>query len=56
VTWQISMTTRKELVAPLQLRHSSASFGDRIKSVPYAGTPERNRLYDEAVRQTLIVS
>jgi hypothetical protein len=31
VTRQISMTTRKELVAALQLRYSSAAFGDRIK-------------------------
>jgi hypothetical protein len=31
VTRQISMTTCKELVAALQLRYSSAAFGDRIK-------------------------
>ena len=72
------MTTRKELVAALQLRYSSAAFGDRIrildefvaltgyhrkhairllgeKSTPTQGTPARNRLYDEAVRQALIV-
>jgi hypothetical protein len=31
VTRQISMTTRKELVAALQLRYRSAAFGDRIR-------------------------
>src|SRR5260370_6876927 len=31
VTRKISMATRKELVAALQLRYSSAAFGDRIK-------------------------
>jgi hypothetical protein len=78
VTRQISMTTRKELVAALQLRYSSAAFGDRIKILDEfvaltgyhrkhairllrekasttQGTPARNRLYDEAVRQALIV-
>jgi hypothetical protein len=78
VTRQISMTTRKELVAALQLRYSSAAFGDRIKILdefvaltgyhrkhairllrekasPTQGMPARNRLYDEAVRQALIV-
>lgn len=72
------MTTRKELVAALQLRYSSATFGDRIRILdefvaltgyhrkhairllrekPDAakGTRERNRLYDEAVRQALTV-
>jgi hypothetical protein len=72
------MTTRKELVAALQLRYSSAAFGDRIKILdefvaltgyhrkhairllrekasPTQGMPARNRLYDEAVRQALIV-
>jgi hypothetical protein len=72
------MTTRKELVAALQLRYSSAAFGDRIKILDEfvaltgyhrkhairllrekasttQGTPARNRLYDEAVRQALIV-
>jgi hypothetical protein len=72
------MTTRKELVAALQLRYSSAAFGDRIKILdefvaltgyhrkhairllrekasPAQGMPARNRLYDEAVRQALIV-
>jgi hypothetical protein len=71
------MTTRKELVAALQLRYSGATFGDRIRILdefvaltgyhrkhairllrekPGAaakGTHERNRLYDEAVRQAL---
>ena len=78
MTRQISMTTRKELVAALQLRYGSAAFGDRIKILdefvaltgyhrkhairllreeasPTQGTPARNRLYDEAVRQALIV-
>jgi hypothetical protein len=78
VTRQISMTPRKELVAALQLRYSSAAFGDRIKILdefvaltgyhrkhairllqekasPTQGTPARNRLYDDAVRQALIV-
>jgi hypothetical protein len=78
VTRQISMTTRKELVAALQLRYSGAAFGDRIKILdefvaltgyhrkhairllrekasPTQETPARNRLYDEAVRQALIV-
>jgi hypothetical protein len=78
VTRQISMTTRKELVAALQLRYSSAAFGDRIKildefvaltgyhrkhairllrekAFPTQETPARNRLYDDAVRQALIV-
>ncbi|OUL74013.1 integrase catalytic domain-containing protein, partial [Paraburkholderia hospita] len=72
------MTTRKELVAALQLRYGSATFGDRIRILdefvaltgyhrkhairllreePGAakGTRERNRLYDEAVRQALTV-
>jgi hypothetical protein len=72
------MTTRKELVAALQLRYRSATFGDRIRILdefvaltgyhrkhairllredPGAakGTHERNRLYDEAVRQALTV-
>ncbi|MGF6918795.1 integrase catalytic domain-containing protein [Paraburkholderia sp. 40] len=72
------MTTRKELVAALQLRYSSAAFGDRIRILdefvaltgyhrkhairllreqPGAakGTRERNRGYDEAVRQALTV-
>jgi hypothetical protein len=72
------MTTRRELVAALQLRYGSATFGERIKildefvaltgyhrkhairllgekSTPTQGTPARNRLYDEAVRQALIV-
>ena len=72
------MTTRKELVAALQLRYDSATFGDRIRILdefvaltgyhrkhairllrekPGAakGTRERNRLYDEAVRQALTV-
>lgn len=72
------MTTRKELVAALQLRYRSATFGDRIRILdefvaltgyyrkhairllreqPSAteGTRERNRLYDEAVRQALTV-
>ena len=31
MTRQISMTTRKELVAALQLRYGSATFGERIK-------------------------
>ena len=31
MTRQISMTTRKELLAALQLRYSSTAFGDRIK-------------------------
>jgi hypothetical protein len=31
VTRQISMTTRKELIAALRLRYGSAGFGDRIK-------------------------
>jgi hypothetical protein len=78
VTRKISMATRKELVAALQLRYSSAAFGDRIKILDEfvaltgyhrkhairllrekasttQGTPARNRLYDEAVRQALIV-
>src|SRR5476649_81216 len=78
VTRQISMTTRKVLVAALQLRYSSAAFGDRIKILdefvaltgyhrkhairlmrekasPTQGMPARNRLYDEAVREALIV-
>ncbi|EUC20696.1 UNVERIFIED_ORG: hypothetical protein BDU10_9714 [Burkholderia sp. CF145] len=72
------MTTRKELVAALQLRYGSATFGDRIRILdefvaltgyhrkhairllreePGAakGTRERNRPYDEAVRQALTV-
>jgi hypothetical protein len=72
------MTTRKELVAALQSRYRSATFGDRIRILdefvaltgyhrkhairllreePGAakGTRERNRLYDEAVRQALTV-
>jgi hypothetical protein len=72
------MTTRKELVAALQLRYRSATFGDRIRILdefvaltgyhrkhairllreePGAakGTRERNRLYDEAVREALTV-
>ncbi|MBC8741971.1 transposase family protein [Paraburkholderia sp. UCT31] len=72
------MTTRKELVAALQLRYSGAAFGDRIRILdefvaltgyhrkhairllreqPGAvkGARERNRLYDEAVRQALTV-
>ena len=72
------MTTRKELVAALQLRYGGATFGDRIRILdefvaltgyhrkhairllreePGAakGTRERNRLYDEAVRQALTV-
>jgi hypothetical protein len=72
------MTTLKELVAALQLRYGSATFGDRIRILdefealtgyhrkhavwllreePGAakGTRERNRLYDEAVRQALTV-
>jgi hypothetical protein len=72
------MTTRKELVAALQLRYGSATFGERIRILdefvamtgyhrkhairvlrepPGAakGTPERNRLYDEAVRLALTV-
>ncbi|HXI91792.1 MAG TPA: hypothetical protein VNO24_17400 [Blastocatellia bacterium] len=72
------MTTRKELVAALQLRYGSATFSDRIRILdefvvltgyhrkhairllrekPGAakGTPERNRLYDEAVRLALTV-
>jgi hypothetical protein len=72
------MTTRKELVAALQLRYRSATFGDRIRILdefvaltgyhrkhairllreqPSAakGARERNRLYDEAVRQALTV-
>ena len=78
MTRKISMATRKELVAALQLRYSSAAFGDRIKILDEfvaltgyhrkhairllrekasttQGTPARNRLYDEAVRQALIV-
>ncbi|MEA3094711.1 MAG: hypothetical protein QOJ04_6053 [Caballeronia sp.] len=31
MTRQMSMTTRNELVAALQLRYGSAAFGDRIK-------------------------
>jgi hypothetical protein len=31
VTRRISMTTRKELVSPLQLRYGSATFGKRIR-------------------------
>ena len=72
------MTTRKELVAALQLRYGSATFGERIRILdefvaltgyhrkhairllqekPGAakGTRERNRLYDEAVRQAVTV-
>ncbi|MCI0152454.1 ISNCY family transposase [Paraburkholderia fungorum] len=72
------MTTRKELVAALQSRYRSATFGDRIRIldefVALTGyhrkhairllreqpgatkeTRERNRLYDEAVRQALTV-
>jgi hypothetical protein len=72
------MTTRKELVAALQLRYRSAAFGDRIRMLdefvaltgyhrkrairllreePAATkvTRERNRLYDDAVRQALTV-
>jgi hypothetical protein len=72
------MTTRKELIAALQLRYGSATFGDRIRildefvaltgyhrkhairllrEAPGAAklTRDRNRLYDEAVRQTLTV-
>jgi hypothetical protein len=72
------MTTRKELVAGLQLRYGSAAFGDRIRILdefvaltgyhrkhairllreqPGAAkrTRERDRLYDEAVRQALMV-
>ncbi|CAB3743292.1 ISNCY family transposase ISBj12 [Paraburkholderia phenoliruptrix] len=72
------MTTRKELVAALQLRYRSATFGDRIRildefvaltgyhrkhairllrEAPGAAKlpRERNRLYDEAVRQALTV-
>jgi hypothetical protein len=72
------MTTRKELVAALQLRYRGATFGDRIRILdefvaltgyhrkhairllreqPGAteGARERNRLYDEAVRQALTV-
>jgi hypothetical protein len=72
------MTTRKELVAALQLRYGSATFGDRIRILdefvaltgyhrkhairllqtqPGAAkeTRERNRLYDEAVRQALTI-
>jgi hypothetical protein len=73
------MTTREELVAALQLRYSSAAFGDRIRILDEfvaltgyhrkhairllreqpggaaKGTRERNRLYDEAVRQALTV-
>src|ERR1700686_4700161 len=72
------MTTRKELVAALQVRYRSSGFGERIKildefvaltgyhrkhairllrakpSAPEASR-EHNRLYDEAVRQALIV-
>ena len=78
MTRRISMTTRKELVAALQLRDSSATFGDRIRILDEfvaltgyqrkhairllreepgtaKGTRERNRLYDEAVRQALTV-
>jgi hypothetical protein len=70
------MTTRRELIAALQLRYGSATFGDRIRIldefVALTGyhrkhairllreapgavklTRERNRLYDEAVRQAL---
>lgn len=72
------MTTRKELVAALQSRYRSATFGERIRIldefVALTGyhrkhairllreqpgatkeTRERNRLYDEAVRQALTV-
>jgi hypothetical protein len=72
------MTTRKELVAALQLRYRSAAFGDRIRMLdefvaltgyhrkhairllreePAATkvTRERNRLYDDAVREALTV-
>ena len=31
MTRQISMTTRKELVAALQVRYRSSGFGERIK-------------------------
>ena len=31
MTRRISMTTRKELVAALQLRYGGATFGDRIR-------------------------
>jgi len=34
VTRQISMTTRKELVAALQLRYGSAAFGDLTRCTP----------------------
>ena len=72
------MTTRKELVAALQLRYGGATFGERsrildefvaltgyhrkhairlLRESPGAAkeTRERNRLYDEAVRQALTV-
>jgi hypothetical protein len=72
------MTTRKELVAALQLRYGGATFGDRIRILDEfvaltgyhrkhairllreepgvaKGTRERNRLYDEAVREALTV-
>lgn len=78
MTRQISMTTRKELVAALQLRYGSATFGERVRILdefvaltgyhrkhairllrqkPSAAkeASERNRLYDEAVRQALTV-
>jgi hypothetical protein len=68
------MTTRKGLVAALQLRYGSATFGDRITILDEFVAPtgyhrkhairllreqpctakrtrQRNRLYDEAVRQ-----